>query len=74
MVTWTSKMYFGRYKGELICDIFDDNPNYLLWVSKNVTDIEFIPDILETLAEFESEQINQRIQHQESVGDINDHW
>lgn len=29
------RMPFGKYKGETIADLMLDDPNYLLWLSKN---------------------------------------
>lgn len=39
-------MQFGRYKGESIQDILDNDPLYLVWLQEN-TDLDFHHELIE---------------------------
>lgn len=52
-----TKLWFGKYKGQTIKQMLEDNPGYLLWAHRN-TDIFRMTDELLDQAEI----LNQEIQ------------
>lgn len=45
---WSHKMRFGKYSGESLKDIFENDPDYLKWLHEN-TDFELHAELLEQL-------------------------
>ena len=40
-----SEMPFGKYKGKLIKEVLDDDPNYLLWFQDTCKTFVFTPEL-----------------------------
>ena len=50
MMTVDSILTFGKYKGEKLADVMDDDPGYIVWLSEN-TDLVFEAGIVEACQE-----------------------
>lgn len=44
-----STFRFGKYAGQQVEDIVEDDPNYIRWLSENSTYVEFDNAVLEAL-------------------------
>lgn len=56
---------FGKYKGWLIKDLVEHNPQYLLWCQENISWFDLHSDVLEVIEENEIDREFNQVIHEE---------
>ena len=75
----SSRMNFGKYSGETIAQIVDENPSYIEWMIENVDNIAFGEDVIseldpsDNLVEINSEKLENFEVDSWHDGDYNNH-